>query len=137
MGTNNPSYIVQPSGDPANPNKVYPSRFVTLGTIDNNIVQSVANDEAIGISHVATRVIQLPGDPAQPAALEGETVRIYGLTESCEVFTAVAISVGDKLKPDADGFAVIATAGQKFSARAKANALAGEKVDVIVERGVA
>lgn len=122
-----PSFIA--AGD------IGPSRFVTQTTADHTIVQSVANDAAIGVSHEGTRHAPITGITPL-AAKAGESVQVYTDTWPCEVIAAATITAGQPLKPDLNGAAVVATAGQVFSAIARAGAASGERCKVTITRGV-
>jgi len=118
---------------------ILPSRFVKIlyGT-DHQIAACDAGDVADGVTHESTMDAALPGVLAAnlPAVKQGTSCRIYGLGESCEIEAGGTIVAGAYLKPDADGKAVAASATDEYSAKARAGAAAGEKVQVYIERGV-
>jgi hypothetical protein len=114
---------------------IAPSVFVKqLAGTDHSVVQAAAGNEVIGISHEGTR--DAPVDGVTPlAAKTGESVRIYVEGEPCEIVAAAAIQAGDHLKPDANGKAVVAAAGELYGAVAAAGAAIGERAKVTVRRG--
>ena len=126
-----PSYVA--SAD------ILPAKFVKIvsGT-DHQIEICVADDLAVGVTHESTMDAALPGVLAAnlPAVKSGTSCRIYGLAESCEIEAGGTITAGAYLKPDADGKAVAASSTDEYSAKARAGAVVGEKVQVYIERGV-
>lgn len=129
MPAQSPSFIAR--GD------VEPSVFVKQdGATDNGIVQSVADDESIGISHEGTR--EAPVEGITPlAAKDGESCMVYTDGWTCEVIAAGVIAPGAKLKPNADGHAIATTtAGDVYSAIARSAGAAGTRCKVIVRRGI-
>lgn len=129
--TQSPSYVASED--------ILPARFVNIvaGT-DHQIEACDAGDVADGVTHESTMDAALPGVAAAdlPAAKTGTACRIYGLGESCEIEAGGTIAAGDYLKPDADGKAVAASSTDEYSAKARAGAASGEKVQVYIERGV-
>ena len=115
---------------------ISPSRFVKgeAGT-SNTILQCVAGDRAIGISHESTLEAPIPSASAL-ASSDGLTVQVYGLGEVCEVLGAATIAAFDFLKPNADGSAVVAGPGDAYSAIALVDAVSGDKVKVVIREGV-
>lgn len=115
---------------------ISPSRFVKgeAGT-SNTILQCVADDRAIGISHESTLEAPIPSASAF-GATDGLTVQVYGLGEVCEVLGAATIAAFDFLKPDANGSAVVAGPGDAYSAIALVDAVSGDKVKVVIREGV-
>lgn len=115
---------------------INPSRFVKISD-DHTVIQCVADEVANGVSHEGTREAPLP-DVTPLAAKTGETCRVYGADETCEVEAAGAITAGAYLKPDANGKAVVVIAGVaavQYSAIARAAAAAGEKCKIQLVRG--
>ena len=112
------------------------SVFVKRDGTDHGIQQCVADEEAVGISHEGTREAPITGITPL-AAKNGESCQVYTLGWPCEVIAAAAVVAGDKLKPDANGQAVVAAAGERYSAIADAAAAAGERAKVTVQSGVA
>ncbi len=116
---------------------VAPSIFVKREAgVDHSVVPCTAGDIAVGVSDEGSRSAPIP-DAVPLAGKEGESAQVYSLGEPCEVFAGAAIAAGDFLKPDADGKAVPAAAGNQYSAVADASAAVGEKVKVTIERGIA
>ncbi|MGV3485962.1 MAG: hypothetical protein ACO1RT_16220 [Planctomycetaceae bacterium] len=115
---------------------IYPSRFVKIEAGESNtILQSGAGDHSIGVSHEGTREAPIPGASAF-AGIEGDLVEIYGLGQPCEVLAAATIAAGDYLRPDADGKAVMAVPGERYSAIADSDCASGEKCKCTVRDGV-
>lgn len=113
-----------------------PAKFVKQDGSDNGVVPCVADDIAVGISYEGSREAPIPSvTPLQ--AIDGEPCGVYTETWSCEIVAGAAIVSGEYLKPDANADAVPAAAGDQYSARARSNAAPGERVRVVVERGVA
>lgn len=110
------------------------SLFVTQDGSDHGIVQSVADDVAVGVSYEGTR--DAPVDGITPlAAKSGESCRVYTLGDPCEVIAGNTINAGDYLKPDADGKAIPAAAGEQYSAIADADCVADQRCKCTVQRG--
>lgn len=114
---------------------INPSRFVKLSTTaDNTVLQCVADDEAVGVSHAGTLDAPIPGAPTL-AARANQPCQVYGADEPCEIEAGDDITSGDKLKPDADGKAIPAAEDEVYSAIARSSAANGEKVKATVTRG--
>lgn len=129
----NPSYV-------ANGN-IPVSCFVKLvaGT-DHRIELAGAGTIAIGVAHEGPMDAMIPPytNDATPqyAAIAGTACRVYGPGESCEVIAGAIIGAGAFLKPNASGHAIVAAAGESYSAIARAGATAiGQKLQVIIEHG--
>lgn len=115
---------------------ILPSRFVRRDTASNHgVLQCVADELAVGISYEGTRAAPLPGVAAQ-SAIAGENVLVYTETMPCEVVAGEAIAAGDKLKPNADGAAVVCAIGEAYSAIADANCTTGQNCKVTVTFGI-
>jgi hypothetical protein len=127
MPYSTPSYIAG--------GNISPSRFVKLESGENNqVIQCVADDLAVGVSHEGTRTAPIP-DADGYAAIEGETCQVYGLGEPCEVEAGDDVTAGAKVKPDADGKAIPAEAGDVYSAIARSGGADGEKIKIIINNG--
>lgn len=115
---------------------ILPARFVKRDTASNHgVLQCVADELAVGISYEGTRAAPLPGVAAQ-SAIVGENVLVYTETMPCEVVAGEAIAAGDKLKPDANGAAVVCAIGEAYSAIADANCTTGQNCKVTVTFGI-
>lgn len=114
---------------------ISPSRFVKQSG-DHGVLQCVANEEAIGVSHEGTREAPITGITPL-TAIEGEGVMVYTDTVTCEIEAGANITAGQKLKPDANARAVPAVATDVYSAVALAGAASGERCKCMVTRGVA
>ncbi len=125
MPAQSPSFIAKGS--------VPPSVFVKQSG-DHGIVICGAGDEAVGVSHEGTREAPVTGVTPM-AALTGESCQVYTETWTCEVIAGDTITAGQKLKPDANGAAVPAVAGNVYSAIARAGAVAGERCKCTVTTG--
>jgi hypothetical protein len=128
MPHSNPSYIAG--------GNILPSRFVKLEAGENNsVVQCVADDVAnAGVSAEGTNTAPIPGASGN-AAEAGQSCQVYGLGEPCEVVAGATVAAGDPLKPDADGKAIKAVAGDEYSAVARSAAAANEKIKCVVRYG--
>ena len=125
--TQNPSYVAD--GD------IGSSRFVVQQTTkDHRILVAGAAAKTVGVSHEGSREAPIPGITPL-AAKAGESCRVYGEDETCDVVAAAAITPGDYLASDAAGAAVVATTGQFYGARALAAAASGELARVQVVSG--
>ncbi len=116
---------------------VQPRRFVKLdGLADYQVIHATAGDFTVGITHKGTKFAPIPEVSTNPHANAGDPVAIHGDGETCELDVGtVAVSAGDLLKPDANGKAVAAVAGDKYGAEALAAGPANELVRVRVIRG--
>lgn len=119
---------------------ISPSRFVKLNG-EHQVIQCVAGDAAIGVSHEGSREPPIPG-VTPLAAKSGESCHVYGADEPCEVIAGGTVAAGDPLKPDAEGKAVKAIVGGEtagtvipYSAIARSGAVAGEKLKITLTRG--
>lgn len=126
MPAQSPSFIAR--GD------IAPSIFVKQNGTDHGIVAAGAGDEAVGVSHEGTREAPIEGITPL-AAKSGESCQVYTEEWPCEVVAAATIVAGNKLKPDANGHAIVAVAGDHYSAIARAGAASGEMCKVTVRNG--
>ena len=138
--TQNPSYIFA--------SDTKPSRFVKRTANDHEVeVVAAQTDKPCGVSHEGTREAPIPGvDPL--VARAGESARVYGEDETCEVLAGAAIAVDDfvngntvdlsgiGLSAAEAGVAVVATAGQVYGGRAQAAAAQGEMCRIQVMTGL-
>ena len=125
--TQNPSYVADAT--------LLPSRIVMMAAgKDHRVVHATAAAKAVGVVHEGTREAPIPGVTPQ-SALQGESVRVYGEDETCDVLAAAAIAVDDFIASDANGQAVVAAAGQYYIGRAKAAAAIGELARIQVISG--
>jgi len=130
MPVNNPSYVMGED--------VGPSLFVKADpAYDFQALKATLGAEPLGVTHEGTRDAPIPGASAY-AALTGESVRVYGLGEVCEVLVSatLAIVAGDRVAPDASSKAQPAVHGFPYGGRALNAAAAAGKVRVQLERGV-
>ena len=112
-----------------------PSLFVKIEAGESNtVILCGAGDAAIGISQEGTREAPIPG-VTPLAAAEGESLLVYQLGEPCEIVAAAAIAAGDYLKPNASGQAVVAGAGDAYSAVSLVDCASGEKCKVVIREG--
>jgi hypothetical protein len=127
-GSSQRSYIAR--GD------VRPSRFVKRDTAtDFGVLEADLNDTAVGVSYEGTRYAPLP-DIVPLAAKSGEPVLVYTEGMPCEILAAATISPGQYLKPNADGQAIVAVAGDIYGAIADAASVNGQNVKVTVKMGI-
>lgn len=112
------------------------SVFVSLGTKDDNVVTSGAGDLAIGVMHESIWATPIPGADADVAVPLGQSKRVYGADEVCEVRVGTGgLTVGDLVTPDAAGAGVVAGAGANYSAVCLSGGLAGDRAKVVVAKG--
>jgi hypothetical protein len=127
-GNSQRSYIAR--GD------IRPSRFVKRDTATNHgVLEADLNDTAVGVSYEGTRYAPLP-NVSPLAAVSGEPVLIYTEGMPCEIVAAASITPGQYLKPDADGAAIVAVAGDIYGAIADASGASGQNVKVTVKMGI-
>jgi hypothetical protein len=93
---------------------IAPSRFVrTDTTADNRVVQATAGtDVCVGVSQVSKRRPPYGSLDDGFAAIAGEGIRIYQLSEVAPIEIGAAVVRGARLVSDANGRAVTATANQ-------------------------
>lgn len=128
-GHGNPSYVMGED--------VGPSLFVRQDpSADHQALKATQWGDTIGVTHEGTREAPLPGITPL-AAKNGETVRTYGVDETCEVLVgSTAIVAGQRVRPDATSKATPAVHGFPFGGRALAAGGANGKVRIVVERGI-
>lgn len=125
-GSSSPSFIAKGN---------IPSSVFVEQSGDHGIIICAAGDEAVGVSHEGTREAPITGITPL-AAIEGESCQVYTDTWNCEVKAGATILAGDKLKPGVGGVAVVAGAGEIYSAIARAGAVDGERCKCTVTRGI-
>lgn len=126
--SNNPSYKFKVD--------TLPSLFVKQDpATDHQVDLAVVGDDPIGVSHEGTNEAPIPGVTGY-AAKAGETARVYGVTETCEVVSAEAIVRGDYVRPNAASKAVKARHGLPYGGKALASCASGENCRIQVMRGV-
>ena len=113
------------------------SVFVKL-TGDDQIQTAGAGDKTIGIMHESTWATPIPGADADVAVISGQSKRVYGEDEVCEVriADAGALAAGALIGPDANGEAVAVATGE-YAAIVLSGGAAGERAKVVVTRGSA
>jgi len=110
---------------------IYPSRFVDLSG-RHTVAQAAVGSTPFGISQEGTETAPISGASSY-AASSGGSLRVYGPMESCQLEAGEALSVGAKLKPDANGKGVAIKGGEAYFAIAlKAAAASGEKISVFI-----
>ena len=103
------------------------SRFVkSAGTTKAfRLLQAGAGEVCCGISQEGPKAPPTPGASAVIAAVQNDPIKIYDIGEECLVSAGAAFSVGDYLKSDANGQAIVQTgAGQNIGAQALEDATA-------------
>lgn len=89
---------------------IAPCRFVVLGT-GNTVTQAGANAAVWGISDKYTRNAPLDGLDSAYAAIDGDMVNVIGPGDDEALLElGGTVSVGQRIKSDADGKGVAATA---------------------------
>jgi len=112
----NPSLIV--AQDPTSPRQVLKA---TLG------------DRPVGVVHEGTVYAPIPEVSTNPAVLSGDSVRVYGPDEECEVEVGtLAITAGDLVAPDANSKAQPAVHGFPIVGQALDDGDASGKVRIKV-----
>lgn len=131
MPSANPSYVA--GGD------IAPSRFVKAGSTDFEVLQATANAQILGIAQEGTREAPIPSVSTNLAASDTETLSVYGLTEECLLELGGTVTVGARLKSDANGKGVAAattgTTAQEYGAIALEGGASGELIRVQVITG--
>ena len=112
-----PSLIVRQTGDP------------------HTVVRAVNGElPLVGVSHEGTREAPIPGITPL-AGKAGESARIYGDTEVCEVIAGANIASGVYVTANADSHAVAAADGDYYVGRTLAAAISGERARIQVQLG--
>ena len=96
---------------------VRPSRFVKMSvTHDSKVDEANAADVALlGISAEWNQDAPIPSETTGDAAASGEHVRVYGMGDICLIdLGSGGCTVGQYLKPDADGKGIVATVATDF-----------------------
>ena len=113
---------------------INPSRFVKLDTTtQGRVLQCGAGDKCLGISQLGTR--RSPEvDSSGNAAQTGEPLGVHDeFGELCGLTLGGTVTVGDRLKSDANGKGVTTTTDQdEYGAIAKMNGVSGDVITVEV-----
>ena len=129
MPTQNPNYRAGAT--------LYPKRFVTLQTDEDlTVEESNAGDMPIGVTGIGSRAAPIPSVTVVEHAIVGEQPMIHGLGEEAFITAGDNITAGAKLKPDNDGKAVVASAGDKYGGTALSAAATGEDCRIFIQNGV-
>lgn len=114
---------------------VRPSRFVKAGATDFRVLQAGANERAIGISRKGTRNPPYEGLNDGLLAKVGENCPTHGLGDTAPLELGGSVTRGDRLRSDANGRGVTATAAESAYAVAKESGASGEiiLVDIIFD----
>ncbi len=127
MPTLNPSYVF--GEDCA------PSLIVKQSTAaDHTVLKCGFNERPIGVSHEGTREAPIPGITPLAAA-SGESARVYGLGETCEVEVAsgTVITSGTMVMADADSKARRAIHGMWALGRAEKTVTGPARARVFID----
>jgi hypothetical protein len=110
---------------------INPSTFVKIFGAGGRVIQCVMGDIPFGIAQSQTRSsIPLNADDGF-CALRGEAFQVYTVDDKeAYLELGMTVSAGDYLKPDNNGFGIVAGANDFFGARAKEMGLAGDIVPV-------
>lgn len=115
---------------------IEPSRFVSVSGA-GTVATTGANGEPIGISHQGSCTAPIEPSNITAHATAGLPCGIYGDGEECLLEAGAAFAVGAFLKSDASGRGVTAATTERYYALAKrAAAAAGEKIPVVIMRGI-
>lgn len=129
MSSNAPKLNFIASGD------IGRSRFVTLDSSnDFQVNESNANEMPIGVSQEWQNDSPSTGESTE-AAQANDPIAVYSTGQICRLSCATTISNGDLLRPDAEGEALVASAGQKYGAVALEAGVDGDLIRVLVQPG--
>lgn len=127
MAGNSPNYVAD--GD------INRSRFVKPSTTDHRVLEADANEKVVGISQINAKTAPIPS-ASTLAGAQGDALTVHGPGESMVMLElGGTVTVGDKLKSDADGKGVVvATSGpvQNVGAIALRGGASGELIPVLV-----
>jgi hypothetical protein len=108
---------------------------VTTATLEPEILQAGAGDLVVGISGSATRRAEYI-DSSGKHAIAGEPAKFHDDTEECWLEAGGTITVGDRLKSDANGKGVTTTTDKdKYGAIALQSGASGDYIRVKVRIG--
>ena len=121
------------------------SSFFKIDTsAPNSAVQAVVGDMPDGICQAGTQ--DAPGLPNSTAFAGyaptspnsgGNQIKFFGAGALIQLTIGTGgCTQGDLLKPDANGFGVTAAVGDKYGAKTFRPAVAGEKILVVIQKGV-
>lgn len=111
------------------------SRFVVAGVEPYTIVKPTdGSDSIVGVTHEGSREAPIPGITPK-AALTGESVRVYGDGEVCEVEAGGTVAAGNLVMSDANARAIAATAGNFTGGRALNDAVNLGRLRIQVQPG--
>lgn len=126
MQTNQRSFVA--SAD------IEPSRFVKISGVQS-VAKAGADENVYGVSQEGTREAPIPGVTPMHA-LTGEPVSVYGPGDNCEVECGAAVTAGARVKSDANGRAITATAGDEYYGEAvNTTTTASQKLKITIVRG--
>lgn len=116
---------------------IRPSRFVKLSTTqDSRVLEADAGEKVFGISQEGTRYVPWSALDDGNAAIVDEHLRVYGPGARCYLQAGGTVTAGDRLKSDADGKGVTASADtEEYGAIAIDSGVDGELIKVLVELG--
>lgn len=123
------------TGFVANGNIGY-SLFVKQDSSVGKVVIAGAGEATVGISGQSQR--NAPWYPLQDgyAAVAGENVRVYTENEVCYLRLGGTVTNGQRIKSDASGKGVAATADKDaYGAKALQSGVDGDVIEVVVETG--
>lgn len=109
---------------------VRPSRFVVLGTA-NTVTEAGANGDVWGISQPYTWKMALSGwDDGFAGTTASPPINIFGPgDDACKLVLGGTVSIGQKIKSDANGAGVAVTADQdKVGAVAQEAGISGDVI---------
>lgn len=115
---------------------IAPSRFVKAAgtTLDGKVTACGADEIPCGISHRGTRMPPWTELDDGLAAKAGENVHVYGQGMEAQLELGGTVTVGARLKSDADGKGVATTTNtDTYGAIAQYSGVAGEYILVLVD----
>lgn len=116
---------------------IRPYRFVKLSTTtEGRVLEADAGNKIYGISQEGTRRPPYSGLDDGFAAIQGESLRIYGQGAKCFLTLGGDVTAGDRLKSDADGQGVTASSDtEEYGAIAELDGVSGDRIPVFVTLG--
>lgn len=128
MPLTNPNYV---AGE-----DLYPARFVKRSTVtgaNNTVLMADAGTAPlVGVTFNGGREAPIPSVTTVYCALSGETVRVHGLGDTCEVEAGENLTEGAEVTAGTNGVAMLATAGNYVGGIVQHAVNSGEKAQIQV-----
>jgi hypothetical protein len=114
---------------------IRPARFVKYGTSEGTVLEADAAEQIFGVSQKEQRRLATFLSDGN-AAISGEIVGVHGPGEVCYLEIAGTITLGTRLKSDADGKGVGSVADdEEYGAVAEQSGVSGDLILVRVQPG--